>query len=416
VVKNIIETYPDDFAIYRIHISDPYELPGSYDEDRWSFYFFGDGYIPRFVVDGLNDMPDDCDEGPNNPCDRNLYESRMLAREPIATDVTISLSGVENSAQTYDFTAQVCVEAGGTDKTVRVYMVDLLDNWPTPSMPPYKTYYKNTLRQAAPTVDVPVNAGSCVDVQNTFTFDADSWDNKSWIKIMAWAQTPASSFPAEVHQAATLPWPDFGDSDGDGIVDGLDNCPEDYNPGQEDDDGDTVGDVCDECPGYDDRIDTDGDGVADGCDECEGDDASGDSDGDGICDDIDECFGDNATGDSDGDGVCDDLDQCWGDDATGDSDGDGVCDDLDECEGDDATGDTDGDGVCDDLDQCWGDDATGDGDGDDVCADLDCDDGDAGVWEWDSCGVCGGDNSTCLLWEDDFETGNTSNWSYVLEN
>lgn len=36
------------------------------------------------------------------------------------------------------------------------------------------------------------------------------------------------------------------DSDGDGIADCVDNCPNDYNPGQEDLDGDSVGDVCDD--------------------------------------------------------------------------------------------------------------------------------------------------------------------------
>ena len=36
------------------------------------------------------------------------------------------------------------------------------------------------------------------------------------------------------------------DFDNDGIIEG-DNCPNDYNPGQEDGDGDEVGDVCDDC-------------------------------------------------------------------------------------------------------------------------------------------------------------------------
>jgi hypothetical protein len=39
------------------------------------------------------------------------------------------------------------------------------------------------------------------------------------------------------------------DIDGDSVPDNVDNCPNDYNPGQEDADNDNVGDVCDEVHG-----------------------------------------------------------------------------------------------------------------------------------------------------------------------
>jgi hypothetical protein len=37
------------------------------------------------------------------------------------------------------------------------------------------------------------------------------------------------------------------DADNDGVYNGMDNCPDDYNPYQEDVDGDGLGDVCDDC-------------------------------------------------------------------------------------------------------------------------------------------------------------------------
>ncbi|MFT5586794.1 MAG: hypothetical protein ACI9VR_004396, partial [Cognaticolwellia sp.] len=56
------------------------------------------------------------------------------------------------------------------------------------------------------------------------------------------------------------------DTDGDGVSNGSDNCPNAANPGQDD---------------------ADADGVGDACDLCEGDDATGDVDGDLYCADLD---------------------------------------------------------------------------------------------------------------------------------
>jgi len=57
------------------------------------------------------------------------------------------------------------------------------------------------------------------------------------------------------------------DTDGDGICDSDDNCPNTPNPGQEDADGDGVGDVCDNCENTPNpnQEDSDGDGIGDAC-------------------------------------------------------------------------------------------------------------------------------------------------------
>ena len=138
------------------------------------------------------------------------------------------------------------------------------------------------------------------------------------------------------------------DSDGDGVGDDIDNCPNTANSDQADTDGDGFGDACDGCPGdpnndidndnicggldncpnnsNPDQADTDGDGLGDICDSCPND-PDNDLDGDGICGDVDNCptiSNENQT-DVDGDGIgdaCDDLI---------DSDGDGVANDTDNC-------------------------------------------------------------------------------------
>ena len=134
------------------------------------------------------------------------------------------------------------------------------------------------------------------------------------------------------------------DTDGDGVNDKKDKCPDTPR-------GATVN--ADGCP-----TDSDGDGVWDGIDQCIGTpkgatvDAKGcptDSDGDGVYDGLDQCASTpsgatvDAKGcpsDSDGDGVMDGLDQCANTpkgatvDEKGcpkDSDGDGVPDGIDTC-------------------------------------------------------------------------------------
>lgn len=153
------------------------------------------------------------------------------------------------------------------------------------------------------------------------------------------------------------------DTDGDGVVDELDLCPNEKGipslKGCPDKDGDGVPDYQDKCP------DKAGPQIYNGCP---------DTDGDGIPDHEDECP--NVTGskanrgcpftDRDGDGITDDQDKCP--DKAGlpenegcpesDRDADGIPDSIDKCP--DAKGlrvyqgcpDTDGDGIPDHEDEC----------------------------------------------------------------
>ncbi|MFZ5979690.1 MAG: hypothetical protein ACOYVF_03580, partial [Candidatus Zixiibacteriota bacterium] len=89
----------------------------------------------------------------------------------------------------------------------------------------------------------------------------------------------------------TIDCEDVADTDGDGVADGCDNCPDTYNADQLDADFDFIGDACDDCVDWDkdgfgnpdvagntcpddncpyaynpSQLDTDGDGIGDACD------------------------------------------------------------------------------------------------------------------------------------------------------
>ncbi|AXO79768.1 hypothetical protein DZC78_04995 [Olleya aquimaris] len=102
------------------------------------------------------------------------------------------------------------------------------------------------------------------------------------------------------------------DDDGDGVLELNDNCPDNFNPLQENDDDDSIGNVCDNCPSTtnENQADQDNDGIGDVCDS--------DIDGDGILNGQDSCPYEVGTisnngcpsVDSDGDGVFDNHDAC----------------------------------------------------------------------------------------------------------
>lgn len=101
------------------------------------------------------------------------------------------------------------------------------------------------------------------------------------------------------------------DSDGDGVENGIDNCPEIANSSQGDLDADNIGDVCDNCPSTSnaDQADNDSDSFGNFCDNCPNDANPNqlDTDGDNIGDVCDNCpnIANMDQTDSDGNGIGD---------------------------------------------------------------------------------------------------------------
>jgi formylglycine-generating enzyme required for sulfatase activity len=218
----------------------------------------------------------------------------------------------------------------------------------------------------------------------------------------------------------------MGDQDQDGLANNMDNCPEVYNPEQQDTDADEIGDICDpddDNDGVEDELDNcpfianasqanaDGDFLGDGCDPCP-DDKDNDQDRDRICagygfkepmtDDQDNCpkAKNAAQTDTDNDGRGDACDLCMSD-PFNDADSDGICGDVDNClnSANSDQQDTDGDTIGDVCDACPID-HQNDRDEDSVCGDVDnCPDmanQDQDDCDGDGLGdACDGDISSC---------------------
>jgi hypothetical protein len=188
VVSYLIDAYPDVLNVVEVHVNeDGYEIP--WGDDRFA-NFYGLIFVPAFILDGYEEAPS------------GYYEDGVLAHLDEHTYVTIDLSASEAGDATWVVTARVCVEAGGFEHDLRIWIVEVLDYYPASP-----DYSRNTLRQVASPAYVTLDAGECTDVSSLFAFDPDSWSNRENIRIIAWAEDPTDGGPTYVHQSARMTWP-----------------------------------------------------------------------------------------------------------------------------------------------------------------------------------------------------------------
>lgn len=261
-LDQLLTVYDDSCALVQIHYGDAFQIPWAL--DRWNYY--STSYTPTAIFNGQDTM-----EGAvlNDEQQYTIYRTNhFLPQRAFPTDVMLDVWAEALSGPSYRAHVEIGIEAGGTSKPVRVYLVQVLDHWPDDP-----SYSRNGLKQVVGEQALTLNPGQTQTLTWDVDFDAESWARQQEIKLVAWAQDPQPAAPAEVFQAAVKKWPLTrlpGDWDGDGVADGADTCPRVYDPNQLDGDGDGAGDACDNClaMGNPAQQDEDEDGLGDACDNC----------------------------------------------------------------------------------------------------------------------------------------------------
>jgi hypothetical protein len=268
-------------SVVEYHIGDSYQQ--TWGSNRFSAFYRESGY-PVAWFDGLLEVLG----AGSIPSAEATYRARIATRRSAATNVAITVTGVQQTGATFTIRAHVCVEPG-TTRSMRLYMVAVHDNYPkTPN------YSRDTFMQAASTVDVTLAAGECYLLTNTITFDTASWNDQTNIRVIVWAQVPSNTGPAEVYNSAVLTWPFGPDCNVNGIPDDQET---DCNGNGVPDDCDIAGGTSDDC---------NADGVPDECEL-----AGNDCNNNGIPDDCDIASG--FSQDANGNGIPDECESLKGD-------------------------------------------------------------------------------------------------------
>jgi hypothetical protein len=204
----MIDAYPDTFVAVEYHLQDSYSYP--WGGARAGFYDVWGFGIPFFVLDGLSSV---------YPIGE--YQAAFLQRRMVPAEMTIDIAGEQISSATWRFDLEITTEPTWQARAVRVYAVQVLDDWPcTP------VCGRNTFKQAAATEDLVLQPGASTTIVRGFTLDADSLNQIEDVKIAAWVQEPLPAMPAEIFQGAISIHPfipdDPADVNGDGMVDVLD--------------------------------------------------------------------------------------------------------------------------------------------------------------------------------------------------
>lgn len=199
-LADILDDNPDRFAFVHLHSEDALET--QFVLDRRCFYGYCDpAYsFPTTVMNG------ELRRIGAYGADTYVSDFNQLAAQE--TDVTIEAWAESKTQSTWTITAAIGVEASGSAKTMRLFVVQVLDHYPG-----NEKWERNAFLQAAPVQTITVNPGQITEIDTEFTFGGVSMSRPNDIKIIIWLQEVTDVWPAEVYQAHTMSWPFPGSPD-----------------------------------------------------------------------------------------------------------------------------------------------------------------------------------------------------------
>ncbi len=262
-MEMMLEDYPAGFTTIQYHVgNDPIATPWA--NERGSGFYHIPGQ-PVVWIDGVSP----CIGAPTVSVAFQCYEGNYISRQAVPAPIRLELGASRREASEYAITIKACLEDGAPPTPVRIYGVQVLDDWPELMA---EHHPRNTFRRAMCTHDVVLQPGACHAVVGELDFavddPADPLDPNDLaladqIRIIAWVQAPLDDRPAEIFQAIEVPWPlPIMDCNNNGLPDDVE-LEEGTRP---DDNGNGIPDECDQpepcagdsnCSGYVDWRDID---------------------------------------------------------------------------------------------------------------------------------------------------------------
>ena len=253
-VSDMLDEFPETLISAQWHLSNFTPDDSDFDDCINNTDESGDCFTPRadlYGWDTINAVPIEAVNGVNvftgANSEASAYDTYLPAYENIVNQHTpyeIAINGSLDSIYVeYEITVTMDSNFSSENQQIHTFIVEdnIMSVWWI--FDDVNHNARNVVRIIDFIEDINIDqAGESQTFTSSFEIDNNAWNSDS-IKIISVVQNSATS---EIFQAYQININNF-DSDNDGILSSEDNCPNVFNPNQEDLDNDEIGDVCDIC-------------------------------------------------------------------------------------------------------------------------------------------------------------------------